>query len=651
MRTTLKRGVGRAAAVNGNGRAVLPPGTVTPVARYRQPPRAGALRLLGKAVLWLLALVAMVACALVGGFYLWAHESVAATQAHSRDVKLAQAQLDAVPLPGNPAVALVIGYDHRPNDGEASRSDTIMLIRADPATKTLSLLSFPRDLQVPIKCPHAQYPTRINAAYMECGSSGTLNTVRDLTGIPINYLISVNFRGFRQIIDQLGGVWLDIDRRYYNKNVGTYETAFADINLMPGYQKLNGWNALSFVRFRHTDNDLFRVARQQAFMKAFRAQIADSVGITDLVGIVNTISHNVEVGAGGGKPVPLSVIRSYAKFAYRMPPGNLFQVRIEGLYETGPARAELATEYSNIQAAVRQFMNPDVDAPDKAAAVEGVRKFKPKSGPKPASVLISVLNGNGVPGAATTTAGLLQQRGYRIAGPPGELSADAPGGWNYPQTLVYYDARQPRSELAARDVGRLFGVSTASPLPLRGRLRLLANGAMVVVIVGKTFQGTLATPAETTPKREPANVRPDRTAALPYIRWAQRRVPFQLQLPTVLERHSNPDVGYRSMPVRLYEVEGHKALRLVFDTGRPGEYWGIQQTDWEDAPILSDRNFRQKLRDGRTYDFYYSGSRLHMVVLRANGASYWVVNTLDNKLSNATMIAIAKGLRPFGKKR
>ena len=157
MRTTLKRGVGRAAAVNGNGRAVLPPGVVTPIARYRQPPpRASALRLLGKAVLWLLALVAMVACALVGGFYLWAHESVAATQAHSRDVKLAQAQLDAVPLPGSPAVALVIGYDHRPNDGEASRSDTIMLIRADPATKSLSLLSFPRDLKVPINLPHDQ---------------------------------------------------------------------------------------------------------------------------------------------------------------------------------------------------------------------------------------------------------------------------------------------------------------------------------------------------------------------------------------------------------------------------------------------------------------------------------------------------------------
>jgi hypothetical protein len=78
------------------------------------------------------------------------------------------------------------------------------------------------------------------------------------------------------------------------------------------------------------------------------------------------------------------------------------------------------------------------------------------------------------------------------------------------------------------------------------------------------------------------------------------------------------------------------------------EYWGVQMTDWEDAPVLSGRNFVRNI-GGRRFELYYNGPHLHMVVLRANGASYWVVNTLLDKLSNETMLAIAKGLRPLVK--
>ena len=72
-------------------------------------------------------------------------------------------------------------------------------------------------------------------------------------------------------------------------------------------------------------------------------------------------------------------------------------------------------------------------------------------------------------------------------------------------------------------------------------------------------------------------------------------------------------------------------------------------TDWEDAPVLlAGRNFVRKI-GGRRYELYYNGPRLHMVVLKTDGASYWVVNTLLDRLSNETMIAIAKGLRPLAK--
>ena len=95
-----------------------------------------------------------------------------------------------------------------------------------------------------------------------------------------------------------------------------------------------------------------------------------------------------------------------------------------------------------------------------------------------------------------------------------------------------------------------------------------------------------------------------------------------------------------------YRIEGkHHAVRLVYRNGS-GQFWGVEETDWDDAPVLSDRSVHHLL-GGRGYDFYYNGSKLHMIVLRHKGASYWVVNSLLDDLSNETMIAIAKGLKPL----
>jgi hypothetical protein len=99
------------------------------------------------------------------------------------------------------------------------------------------------------------------------------------------------------------------------------------------------------------------------------------------------------------------------------------------------------------------------------------------------------------------------------------------------------------------------------------------------------------------------------------------------------------------MPVRTYRVaEGYDAVRLVFRRGL--EYWGVQQMNWPDAPVLESRSLHRVI-NGRGYDFYYRGRKLHMIVLRQGDASYWVVNTLLDSLSNETMIAIAKGLQPL----
>jgi len=109
---------------------------------------------------------------------------------------------------------------------------------------------------------------------------------------------------------------------------------------------------------------------------------------------------------------------------------------------------------------------------------------------------------------------------------------------------------------------------------------------------------------------------------------------------------SNSRVDPEPPNPRVYTVQGHKMARLVFTTGVNGQYWGVQEMNWGGAPALSEKNFIRHFGN-RTFEFFYSGSNLHMVVLKQYGATYWVVNTLDDALSPETMIAIARGLRPL----
>ena len=641
MRTTLKRGIGRAAAGNGNGRAVLPPGALSPVQRYRQPERQrGPWRVVGRILFFLFALCLAVVLGIGGGTYLWAVESVAATTPQEA-VKIASKRLD-LPLPNKPTIALVIGYDHRPEDGASpSRSDTVMLLRADPQDQTISMLSFPRDLIVNGRCPDGRtYVGRINEAYAYCGPSGTLETVRSITGLRINYLISVNFDGFRQTVDKLGGVWMDVDQRYLNLQGGDYAT----INLWPGYQKLKGGQALDFVRYRHTDSDLFRLARQQQFVKAMKQAMRHKwKNPKNVLGIAGALRKNVEIGRAGGKGVSPSTLKKYALLAYGLPSGNFFQVKIAGVTGTN----ELTTAQSNIDSAVEQFQHPDIDASAKATARVLHRRVKSKDGPSPRNVSVVVLNGNGVAGSAGNTSYLLGQKGYRVILPPEGYQANAPGKWSSTfRTQIFYRGKT-NARLAAEKVSGLFNSTDVSRFPAGNRaLTALSNGAMVTVIVGQTFTGRLTpTPVDQTPPREPPNVRSGKADTLPYVRAASAWKPgFPLQIPTVLDRNSVPD---SRVPYRVYKLDDRKAVRFTY-SNNANEYWGIEETDWTDAPALEDKNFSEVIK-GRQYDFYYNGPHIHMIVLRAGGASYWVVNTLLDSLSNETMLAIAKGLRPMRK--
>jgi LCP family protein required for cell wall assembly len=653
MRTTLKKGIGRGAEVNGNGHAILPPGSLSPVTLYRQapPPRPGFVKLVGKFFLWLGIVAVILVSGLVGGFYLWAHESAAALHGTSKADRRVEQRLDSVPDAKHPAVALVIGYDHRASDhGIPSRSDTMMLIRVDPTTKTISMLSLPRDLNVPIWCPSRTASGarngpatvidhgRINTAYTYCGAGGALETVRHLTNVPINYLISVNFLGFIAVANKLGGVWMDVDRRYYNKNVGTLGTDYANINLQPGYQLLNGTQALEFVRYRHTDSDLYRLARQQEFVSAMRQRARRSLGLTSLIGIINTIAHHHYIDVLGH--YDLNTIASYAKFAYTLPSGHVFQDKLTNV--TG--YFELYATQSAIDQTVQEFLNPNVQDAKTQTAVALNRKLHKKFTLPPSHVTLTVLNGNGVPGSAGNASYELGQKGYKVVLPASGQTANAPN-WNYFHSKVYYDpARAANGKNSGAQIAKLVGSTDVEPRP--AAMDSLCNDALECLVVGSTFHGNLApVVVPQAPVHHPPYVRSDPGLTQSTLAGVKKRMPFRLQLPAVVERSSYLDTCCGDTPVRVYRLGGTPTVRLTFKTGAQ-EYWGIQETKWTGAPVLSDKSLTQYV-GGRRYDLYYNGSHLHMVVLRTGGASYWVVNTLLDSLSNETMLAIARGLRPM----
>ena len=660
MRTTLKRGMGRAATLNGNGRAVLPPSVLEPMRRYRQPPppTRSTARLIGKVFGWIMLAILVVASGLAGGLYLYGHESLNAIAPHSIQVKRAQADLTSVPAPTEPATALIVGYDQRAGaEGfglKDSRSDTLMLVRADPQQNTLSLLSLPRDLNVPIYCNPTTPTTtdRINSAWSTCGAQGTLDTVQKLTGIPINYLVTINFHGFKLIVNKLHGVYVDVDHRYINTQGGP--SGYATINLQPGYEKLDGQEALDFVRFRHTDSDVYRLARQQFFLEALKDRFASGFSLLDIPKLIGALKQNLEIARGGSTGAPsMSEIQSYAGLGYNLKPGHLFRDSIANLQDCGAFNAQVCAASTDVKAAVDQFMHPDVSLPGRANAVALNRKPKqPKQAPlKPDQITTLVLNGTTILGLARDTSYKLALAGYHTVHLPAAISADAPSKGYY-SNYVYFDTVQPNAKLAAQQLKAAFGPHTiVAPLPAEVTFAAQQSGnPLTVVVVGKAFDGEIVNPQANvvpTPVHQAAAVRDDPGLTLTPLRSVDARIPFQILAPHVIE-HTSTLTSLE--PVRAFKPAPHRhELVLTFVTGAGNIYWQVIETDWNDAPILRRPTGKYTLKDGRKVDLYTSGGHVHMVVLRQGKASYWVVNTLRDEMSNETMLAIAKGLKPLGK--
>ena len=181
---------------------------------------------------------------------------------------------------GGAQTFLIVGSDLRAGaefSEDKGRSDTTMLVRLDPDKDLISMMSIPRDLKVEIPDVGTG---KFNEAYFYGGTRLTLQTVKKLTRLPINHVVNIDFLGFAQGVYAIGCVYVDVDKRYYHSNEGVPpEEQYAEINVQPGYQLMCGKQALDYVRYRHTDTDIVRSARQQDFLSAARSRIS----VKDLV--------------------------------------------------------------------------------------------------------------------------------------------------------------------------------------------------------------------------------------------------------------------------------------------------------------------------------------------------------------------------------
>jgi LCP family protein required for cell wall assembly len=181
----------------------------------------------------------------------------------------------------NPSTILVLGVDEGPGREGPFRSDAIMLVRTDPDEHRIALLSIPRDLRVEIP---GSGLNKVNAAYAFGGPTLAIRTVQGLTGVPINHVVVVSLPRFRQVIDTLGGVTIDVPKPILSDKFRCPFETQAECDDWPGWrfrtgeQTMNGRRALIYARVRvnkldPSDNDITRGERQQAVVQA----VADEV--------------------------------------------------------------------------------------------------------------------------------------------------------------------------------------------------------------------------------------------------------------------------------------------------------------------------------------------------------------------------------------
>lgn len=324
---------------------------------------------------------------------------------------------------------MILGVDQRADD--VGRSDTLMVATLDTESGKGALLSVPRDTRLAID-GHGY--DKANHAYAFGGHALSMSAVEKLLGVPMDHYIIVNTSAFERIIDAIGGVDINVEKRMH------YEDPWDDngglvIDLYPGEQHMDGKKAIQYVRYRDGEGDIGRIGRQQKFMKAVLAKVISPEILPRLPKLIEEVSSAVKTD------MSLTEMLDFAQ-------------RLKGIHDAGLSADMVPGEpayYQDISywipdiVATRQMLAEEIGiefTPELRTAAEDAAAEYKKSLPKgltisgserkkadeadsddenkdepmkPSEITVMVINSSGINGAGAQVADILKRKGFRIS--------------------------------------------------------------------------------------------------------------------------------------------------------------------------------------------------------------------------------------------
>ncbi len=342
---------------------------------------------------------------------------------------------------------LVMGID---NTKDVQRSDTIMVMHLDAEKNRIGVLSIPRDTRVNIPTVGL---TKINHAYAYGGVPLLKRTVTEFLGIPVDYYIKVNLAGVQNLVDEMGGLDVNIPKNmYYVDQAGDLY-----IDLKKGTQHINGQQSVQFLRFRHDEGaDLTRIQRQQVFIKSFANKVIDLTSDADLPVVVSKLSMAIETDMSNKEMAGLAVQFRDAIQASRVDTGTVpgSVTIISGISYWRPDIASMDQTISTVLMGLdtkRDLLVSKVETSDKSASQEARRSVTLKEVNRISKqselaaknkstqhvlktikkgMVVEVLNGTGIHGEANRVAAHLKSMGVTV-----KRTANA-GSFGYQKSMV-----------------------------------------------------------------------------------------------------------------------------------------------------------------------------------------------------------------------
>ncbi|MFC6080855.1 LCP family protein [Sphaerisporangium aureirubrum] len=396
---------------------------------------------------------------------------------------------------------------HMENEGE--RTDTIILLHVSPNRDKATLISFPRDSMVQIPaCKHARtkiaLPPRldmINSAFNEGGMACTINTIEANTNIRIDHYIKVDFTGFKNIVDALGGIQICVPQAVQDKK--------AKLDLRAGKQIVRGETALAYVRARYAlgdGSDISRIKRQQIFLSQVAKKATSGDTLTNpgkLIGLITAAAQSVVMDP----QLDVDTLMQIAQSARSLTATGVKFVTVP--WEAYPSNKNRVQWKQPDAGRLFESLRNDIEVtptakPSAAASASASGPAKPSI--KPNQVRVQVLNGTSTPGRAKDVAEALAAQGFKVVQVGDARNAD---GTDRPQTQVLYpkksaDGADYAAPLTAKLVAKVTAADgkvkpgsvapftpSASSTPVDGADAggTPAGGPVIQLVIGADFKG------------------------------------------------------------------------------------------------------------------------------------------------------------------